>query len=261
MSLAVIVNTYEQPVALDAVLARLCQAPQPAEEIVVADDGSGPSTREVVAKWAKLAPMPVRHAWQEHTGFRRARVLNLAIAMATTEVLVFLDGDCLPSPRFASDHRALAEAGYFVQCRRCFVVEECVPDVLAGKVSLCSLALRGKITGLFKALRLPWPTVRRDQGLRGILGCNLAIRRDDLVAVNGYDESYEGWGREDSDLAARLYHLGRRRKFVHGRAIVYHLNHPQIGRALPQAAQQRLAETIRSQKIRCDRGVRQYLPA
>jgi glycosyltransferase involved in cell wall biosynthesis len=245
-------------VALDAVLARLCQAPQPAEEIVVADDGSGPSTREVVAKWAKLAPMPVRHAWQEHTGFRRARVLNLAIAMATTEVLVFLDGDCLPSPRFASDHRALAEAGYFVQCRRCFVVEECVPDVLAGKVSLCSLALRGKITGLFKALRLPWPTVRRDQGLRGILGCNLAIRRDDLVAVNGYDESYEGWGREDSDLAARLYHLGRRRKFVHGRAIVYHLNHPPASRGQLALAEQRLKETLDTRRIRAVRGLDQH---
>ena len=84
--------------------------------------------------------------------------------------------------------------------------------------------------------------------------------RDDLVAVNGFDEDYTGWGiGEDSDLGTRLYHLGRARKFVYGRAIVYHLNHPQLPKAHVPASQQRLAETIASGKIRCERGLHQYL--
>ena len=261
MRLTVIVNTYENPVALDAVLARLCRARCLADELVLADDGSGPATREVVELWKKRAPMPLRHAWQEHNGFRRARILNAAIALAQGDYLVFLDGDCLPSPRFASDHRALAEAGCFVQCRRCFIAESCVPDVLAGKKSLGRLALAGKISGLFKSFRLPWLVMRRDQDLHGILGCNLAIWKKDLVAVNGYDESYEGWGKEDSDLAARLYHLGRQRKFVHGRAIVYHLNHPPASRAQVPDAEKRLQETIDTQRVRARRGLDLHEPA
>ena len=261
MRLTVLINTYENPVALDAVLARLARARELADELVVADDGSGVSTREVVAKWQKRAPMPVRHAWQEHRGFRRARALNTAITLAQGDYLVFLDGDCLPSPRFASDHRALAEDGCFVQCRRCFVEEGCVPDALAGRKTLLQLALGGKITGLFKSFRLPWPVIRRDQELKGILGCNLAIWKKDLVAVNGYDESYEGWGKEDSDLAARLYHAGLRRKFVHGRAIVYHLNHPPASRAKLPEAEQRLEETLHTRRIKALRGLEQHSTA
>jgi GT2 family glycosyltransferase len=109
-------------------------------------------------------------------------------------------------------------------------------------------------------MRLPLPFIRRNTGQRGIIGCNMGIWRDDLLAVNGFDEEYAGWGiGEDSDVGTRLYHLGRPRKFVHGRAVVYHLNHPTLGRAHVSASQQRLAETIRSKKIRCERGVEQYL--
>ena len=86
--------------------------------------------------------------------------------------------------------------------------------------------------------------------------------RDDLIAVNGFDEGYTGWGiGEDSDLGTRLYHLGRLRKFVYGRAIVYHLNHPAPPKHHVPASQARLTETIRSHKVRCDRGIDQHLTA
>ncbi len=258
MRLTVVINTYENPAALDAVLARLCQPKHRADELIVADDGSGPATRKVVETWAKQAPMPVKHAWQEHQGFRRARILNDAIAKAEGDYLVFLDGDCLPSCRFVSDHRAMAETGYFVQCRRCFIDEAAVPDALAGRRSLLQLGLCGQISGLFKSVRLPWPTIRRDQDLHGILGCNLGIWKKNLVEINGYDESYEGWGKEDSDLAARLYHAGVRRKFIHGRAIVYHLNHPPASRAQLPEAQRRLEETIASGRIKAMKGLDQH---
>ena len=261
MRLTVVINTYENAAALDAVLARLCRTSLPADELIVADDGSGPATRVVVERWAQQATLPVKHVWQEHGGFRRARILNSAIATATGDYLVFLDGDCLPSRLFADDHRALAEIGYFVQCRRCFINEAAVPDAIAGRRSLLRLALTGQISGLFKSVRLPWPTIRHDQDLHGILGCNLGIWKKDLLEVNGYDESYEGWGKEDSDLAARLYHAGRQRKFIHGRAIVYHLNHPPASRAQLPEAQRRLEETISSGRVKAMQGLDRHSAA
>ena len=129
----------------------------------------------------------------------------------------------------------------------------------AGATPVWRWILAGRITGLAKAVRLPFPVVRRNTGQRGIIGCNMGFWREDLLAINGFDEEYTGWFGEDSDLGTRLYHLGRPRKFVYGHAVVYHLNHPMLPRSHLEGSRQRLEETIRSRKIRCERGVGQYL--
>lgn len=257
MRLSLIVSTYNNPVALDAILARLVKDPAgPPDEIIVADDGSGPATRDVVDKWVRQAPFPVKHVWHEDVGFRKTRILNAAIKQAEGDYIVFLDGDCLPEGRFIADHRALAERGTFVQGRRAFIAENKVPEILSGRASLKRLMLTGHVSGLFKAIRWPLPIIKRNQAQRGLIGCNLAIWRDDLLAVNGFDEAYEGWGiGEDSDLCSRLYNLGRQRKFVYGRALVFHLNHPQLCKKHVEESMRRLEETIRSKKVRCEIGL------
>jgi glycosyltransferase involved in cell wall biosynthesis len=229
-------------------------------EILLADDGSGASTRELIARWQQKPPAPLRHVWQEDLGFRKTIILNKSLAAATGDYIVLLDGDCVPHSRFVADHARLAERDFWVQGRRCFVRKKFAAAFVAGATPVFSWILLGRITGFAKAVRLPIPLVRRNTGQRGIIGCNMGFWRDDLLAVNGFDEEYAGWGiGEDSDVGTRLYHLGRPRKFVHGHAVVYHLNHPMLGRAHVQASLDRLAETIRSRKIRCERGVEQYL--
>jgi hypothetical protein len=104
------------------------------------------------------------------------------------------------------------------------------------------------------------PLVFRDRGQRGIIGCNMAFWREDVVAVNGFDETQLGRGiAPDSDLGTRIYNLGRERKFVYGRAIVFHLNHPVMPRDNLATKRAWLEETIRSGKTRCERGLQQYL--
>jgi glycosyltransferase involved in cell wall biosynthesis len=257
MRLSLIVSTYNNPAPLEAIFARLAAdtAGRP-DEVIVADDGSGPATRELVEQWKKRAPFAVKHAWHEDRGFRKTRILNIAITMTEGDYAVFLDGDCLPGKSFAADHVALAERGMFVQGRRAFVDEKKVADLLAGRTTVLKLALTGHVSGLFKAIRWPAPIIKRNQEQRGLIGCNLAIWREDLVAVNGFDEEYEGWGiGEDSDLCSRLYHLGRRRKFVYGRALVYHLNHPQLDKKHVPESLRRLEETILTKKVRCEKGL------
>jgi hypothetical protein len=234
------------------------QSERPAE-ILLADDGSGAATRELIAQWQQKLPAPLRHVWQEDHGFRKTIILNKSLAAATGAYIVLLDGDCVPHSRFVADHARLAERNFWVQGRRCFVGEKFAAAFVAGATPVFHWILTGRITGFAKAVRLPFPLVRRNTGQRGIIGCNMGFWRDDLLAVNGFDEEYTGWGGEDSDVGTRLYHLGRPRKFVYGHAVVYHLNHPMPGRARFQAGRQRLAETIRSKKIRCERGVEQYL--
>ena len=93
-----------------------------------------------------------------------------------------------------------------------------------------------------------------------MLGCNLAAWRRDLETINGFDEDYEGWGiGEDSDLGARLYNLGNHRKLVYGRAIVYHLNHPELSKEHVPESKARLQNTVDSKRVRCTRGLNLHL--
>ena len=256
--ISLIISTYEKPGALDQVLRGVQRQTEMPGEILVADDGSGAATRELIAQWQQKLATPLRHVWHEDLGFRKTIILNKSIAAAKGDYIVLLDGDCVPHPRFVEDHARLAERNFWVQGRRCFVREKFAVEFSPGVTPVFSWILRGRITGPAKAVRLPRPFVRRNTGQRGIIGCNMGFWREDLLAVNGFDEEYIGWGGEDSDVGTRLYHLGRPRKFVYGHAVVYHLDHPMIDRAQAPAGFQRLAETVRSNKIRCARGLDQY---
>ncbi|NDI17110.1 MAG: glycosyl transferase, partial [Verrucomicrobia bacterium] len=202
-------------------------------------------------------PCPVRHLWHEDLGFRKNVILNRALSTALGDYLVLTDADCIPHSKFIADHASLAEKGFWVQGRRSYLSSTFSNTLLpADSIHPLPLFLSGQLSGVAKAFRLPLPIIRRNQGQRGIIGCNMAMWRDDLLSINGWDEEYEGWGLgEDSDVGSRLYHLGRPRKFVYGHAILYHLHHPILGRDHLPKSKSRLEETLRTKKIRCTRGV------
>lgn len=258
--LGLIISTFDRPEALAKVLAGVERQTQAPDEVLISDDGSKEPTLALVRKWGATQPFRVQHVWHEHKGFHKTVILNKTVAETTAEYLIFLDGDCVPDARYLQDHRKLADRECWVQGRRCFVKEPFVPQFEAGRVPVWRWMLAGRITGAAKGIRLPFPIVQRNTAQRGIIGCNLAVWRDDLIAINGFDEEYSGWGiGEDSDMGTRLYHLGRRRKFVYAHAVVFHLNHPAAPKDHVTGSLQRLEETIRSRKVRCAHGLDQYL--
>jgi GT2 family glycosyltransferase len=255
-----IVSSYNNGEAIVQILSFLSQGSVTPQKVHIADDGSSKNSLDLIKNKLLRFAIPVDLHWQEDRGFRKARALNSAIRACESKYVVFLDGDCLPHKHFVRDHLAMAEKGYFVQGRRCFVRENQVVPLLEGKTSLLRLMLSGKVSGLLKSIRLPKPIVRTNKDMYGLLGCNLGAWRGDLLAVNGFDEDYEGWGREDSDLGARLYNLGLRRKMVYGRALVYHLNHPENKRDKLEQNDRRLEATISSGKKRCSNGIARESP-
>lgn len=254
-SVSLIINAHRQAASLRLILDRLAEAHIRPDQIIIAEDGEDPETECVMQNSAGRFTAAPLHLRQPHTGFRRSIILNRAIAAATSEYIVFLDGDCIPHREFIRDHRRVARRGTFVQGRRAFVKEAAVPSLLAGKTTLPTLFLTGRMHGCAKALRFPIPLVKEDTDLHGILGCNLGIWRDDLIAVNGYDESFIGWGKEDSDLAARLFHLGRSRRVVRNHAVIFHLDHPVADRTGLPSNEQRLADTLATRRVRALRGI------
>ena len=262
-SVALIINTFEQPDYLSRVLAAVSKQTSPPEEVILADDGSGQETRRLFARWSSSQIFRTEHAWQKNEGFRRARILNLAIASAQSQYMVFLDGDTIPHPRFVEEHRALARAGRFVQGRRALVEQRAAEYF--GKETLTADRRRafwsGQMRGVANAFHWPIPFRRFRSGLRGIRGCNLGIWRSDLVRVNGYNEAFTGWGREDAELASRLVNSGVRRVDVRGWVLCYHLWHPPASRAGLAVNDHLLASAQNVGAKTCELGLSQHLPA
>jgi GT2 family glycosyltransferase len=261
-ALSLLIKTFNQPEYLERILKAVSSQTQLPQEVVVGDDGSEPPTRALFERWSSRQPVPCKLAFQPRQGSRRARVLNIAIAQATSPYLVFLDGDTVPHPAFVADHLRLARPGTFVQGHRALIEQAGASFFGLGEFTADrrhALFLR-QLRGLKHAYRWPWPARRYRSDLRGIRGCNLAIWRDDLIKVNGYNEAFTGWGREDSELAVRLMNTGARRLDVRGWAICYHLWHPPASRVnLP--ANDQLLETAKAQKAAwCDTGLSAYLP-
>jgi glycosyltransferase involved in cell wall biosynthesis len=261
--LGLIINTHNQPEYLGRVLRAVEQQASRPDEVLLADDGSEAETGQLFAAWAAKQPFRCEHLWQKNEGFRRSRILNQAIARAQAEYLVFLDGDTVPHPQFIADHRALGQRGWFLQGHRALIEERAAS--FFGLNDFATDRRRAltqwQISGLKNAFRWPWPLRHPRSDLGGIRGCNLGIWRDDLVRCNGYNESFVGWGREDSELAVRLLNSGIQRLDVRGRALCYHLWHPPAGRAGLPANDDLLEKAKREKAVRCTLGLDQHLPA
>lgn len=259
-SLTLIINTYEQPDYLARVLAAVTAQVSPPNEVLVADDGSGPETGRVISEWSARQAFPTAHVRQPHEGFRRSRILNQAVAQARAQYIVFLDGDTVPHPAFVSDHRQLARPGTFIQGHRALVRQRAAAWFGLGQFARDRRHAfwLGQLEGIKHAFRWPWPLLRTRTDLRGIRGCNLGIWREDLVRVNGYNEAFVGWGREDSELATRLMNSGVQRLDIRGRALCYHLWHPPASRQSLAANDQLLAHARAADATRCEDGLAKW---
>jgi glycosyltransferase involved in cell wall biosynthesis len=231
-SLALIISTWNQPDYLARVLQAVSRQRILPAEVLLADDGSDDPTRMVFLDWAGRLKLRSEHVWQEHQGFRKARILNQAIARTRSDYIVFLDGDSVPHPRFVADHLRLAQPGSFLQGHRALVEQGAASYFGLGdfRRDRRRALLHNQLRGLKHAYRWPIFIRRVRTDLRGVRGCNLGTWRADLIAVNGYNEAFTGWGREDSELAVRLMNNGVKRLDVRGRALCYHLWHPPASR-------------------------------
>lgn len=256
---SLIIATYNWPAALDVILRSVRAQRVMPDEVLIADDGSGEDTRLVVMAHQTDFPVPLKHVWHEDRGFRLAAIRNEAIRQAQGDYILQIDGDIVLHPRFVEAHSAFAERASYVQGSRCMLSRERTARMLTDRsprVSLLASGLKNRLNGLYlpplsSLVRGPSDPDRRTRG------CHMAFWRSDLLAVNGYDERFEGWGREDSELAARLIHAGiRRRNFKFG-AVAYHLWHPEATRAAFPANHERYVETISNRRCWCDAGLLQ----
>jgi glycosyltransferase involved in cell wall biosynthesis len=269
MSIAVIVTTYNRPDALAAVLEGFLNQRDQNFELLIADDGSTSDTAKLVAQFQARSPFTIKHIWQEDDGFRAAAIRNRAIAATTAEYIVMVDGDCVPPGDFVASQRALAEPGWFLAGNRLMLTQAFTQQVLSKQLPIhqwrfadwLSAYRQGSIERWMPLIRLMHLGVLRKltpKRWKGAKTCNLSAYREDLIKVNGLDETYHGWGLEDSDLVIRLIRAGIRHKSARFAVPVVHLWHKENDRSQLLQNQQRLDAAIAATHIRAALGVDQY---
>jgi glycosyltransferase involved in cell wall biosynthesis len=260
-----VVTTYDRPAALARVLASVAHQTRPPDEVVVADDGSGPETGRVVRAFADGAPYPVRHVTQPHDGFRAARIRNAAIASTACDYVILLDGDMLVHPRFVEDHLEFARPGHYSQGVRIPLDDAATRLQLEPQASLPGPASSG-LGGLRRsyAIHSRWAAIRLRRvanAFVAIKSCNQGFWTADLVAANGFDEDMRGWGSEDKELCARLENAAVCRQTLVFSAIAFHLAHAPAPRDSAAANRARWQDTVRSGRTRCSVGLDGHLAA
>lgn len=262
LSTSLVVTTYNRPDALALVLESALRQSVPPLEVIVADDGSRPETRALVEAVAARAPIPVRHCWQPDDGFRAAAIRNKAFAMAGGQYLVMVDGDIVLHRDFVKDHQRAARRGTFVQGSRVILSEATTAAALAARridFGPATPGVRNRLNTLH------WPALSRLASYRSadifrVRSANLACWREDVVRVNGFDEDFVGWGREDSEFVARMQHAGVVKLHLKFAALGYHLFHPEASRQALPRNQAILDRCLASRAVRCEHGLDRHLP-
>ncbi len=262
MRLSLVVLTCERPDALELVLRGVARQRVPPFETIVTEDGAGAGTLACVEALRPGFPAPLVHLTQPRQGRGACRARNRGIAAARGDYVVFLDGDMVPGPAFVADHLAFARRGCFAQGSRVLLSEARTRALLAARQLDVSFLAGGleRRRHLVRAPRLRdlWgsPHQRRD----GVKSCNFAFWRDDLVALNGFEERLQGWGLEDAELAQRAFHLGLRRRDLRMGAVALHLWHPPSVLEDDNPNWVTLREVERTGRTRCARGVSEHVP-
>jgi len=237
ISVALIISTYNWPQALNQTLRSVVNQTILPNEVLIADDGSDERTANLIQQFITNNPtLNIKHVWHEDNGFRLAAIRNKAIRMAQSDYIIQIDGDIIIDQNFIADHLSIQAIGYFVTGSRLLLGKKITKVLLESeKVNFASLRWKGK--NFFNTLRIPFlmrllQNTYKTKGkhLDYVKGCNMAFWKSDLYLVNGYDESFIGWGREDSDICIRLINAGVKKKFIKFCAVQYHLYHPLASR-------------------------------
>ena len=234
--ISILLATYNWPQALKLCLESLATQTDKNFEIIIADDGSTESTKQVIESFKGSHPAVIKHLWQEDQGFRKTKILNQAIAAAHGDYLVFLDGDCIVQPDFVERHRELAQKGHLVTGSRILLNQALTQELLSWPnwsfarftENLIAKRLSGGINKYW-SLKIKlgngsWRDYKKFVWRR-IKGCNMACWKTDAEAINGFDETMTGWGHEDADFVFRLQHHGIHRKSGSWSTEVLHLFH------------------------------------
>jgi glycosyltransferase involved in cell wall biosynthesis len=261
---SLLISTYNWPQALSLCLQSIALQTQMPDEVIICDDGSKAETAQLIQSFQEQFPIAIKHVWQPDEGFQLARIRNKGFAEATGDYCIQIDGDLILHPYFVEDHMRFAKQGYFTTGSRVLLPDAFTKNLF--EQNNCRL-FTGRVPGKNKMNGLRIPLLQPLFGLfykrfgkhkYYVKGCNMAFWKSDLIRVNGYNEDFTGWGREDSELAIRLMNSGIKKRFLKFGAICYHLYHREASREMEQVNIDRMNQAIIQKTVTSPLGLNQY---
>ncbi len=204
-------------------------------EVVIADDGSGPKTKQLLKEMEGLVHYTIVHVWQEDDGFQKSRILNKSVVACNADYIIMTDGDCIPREDFVEVHNVNRSKGYFIsggyymlpmniskgitkddiEKQRCFNIkwlkEMGIPKTFRNN-KLTARGLISKLFNTFTPTNASWN------------GHNSSGWKKDILNVNGFDERMQ-YGGQDRELGERLFNFGIKSKQLRYSAVCVHLDH------------------------------------
>lgn len=268
-SCSLIITTYNQKERLALVLDSVRALETLPTEVLIADDGSAEDTKELIESYATNFPCPLVHIWQEDQGFRASRARNLAIKATRGEYIIIIDGDMIIESHFVRDHLRFAKKGVLIQGSRIILDQSFTDQMMQAysnkqqnifqqafqkkefKATRC--ALLSKL--VFALSTIKASVFAKKELIKGVRSCNMSFYKADCVAINGFNEAFEGWGREDSEFVARFLFNGGELRRLEFAGVAYHLYHKENTRAMLESNHTLYLQTLDSQMRFCEKGL------
>ncbi|MCX2678546.1 glycosyltransferase family 2 protein [Galbibacter sp. EGI 63066] len=235
IKISVIISTYNSEVWLQKVLWGYQNQQFKDFEMVIADDGSGPATKELLEQMKTEVFYPIKHVWQEDDGFQKSKILNKAILVCDALYIVMSDGDCIPRPDFLEIHYTTKREGHFLSGGYFKLPMETSKkinkeDIFAGRCFDPEWLKENGVPSTFKLNKLT-KSKRKASMLNFITptkttwnGNNSSGWKKDIVAVNGFDERMQ-YGGQDREMGARMVNNGVKPIQIRYSSTCVHLDH------------------------------------
>ncbi len=251
-----IVSTYNRPDALALVLKSIAEQSIQVDQVIIADDGSTAATKNLITSF-ETKIKNLQHVWQEDEGFRLAAIRNKALKASTGDFISMIDGDMVLHPDFIKTINKLAFKNQYLQGKRVLLNNETTASFLKSDISKISFFSEG-ITNRFNTISnlfLSKYLTRKYNSIQAVKGCSMHFWKSDAEKINGFNESFVGWGREDSEFLSRLLNAGITRKNIIFGAVAYHLYHEEASRAMLPENDKILDDCINEKKAWCNNGL------
>jgi glycosyltransferase involved in cell wall biosynthesis len=238
MKVSLIISVYKDVESLRTVLEGLKFQDYRNYQIVISEDGDSAEMRTFLQGYTH--ENPIVHFTQPDVGWRKNQALNRAIRQCEGDYLIFIDGDCVLHHMFIKNHVRFSGRGKILAGKRVKLGPEFTAAFKERIHAL--LSLEEKVEKEKKAMRKDGakfyeeafyvnpdgflsfiPKLRKMHQLKG---CNMSFYREDIEAINGFDEDYilPAIG-EDIDLTWRFKGLGYPLVSLRNLAVQYHLHH------------------------------------
>ncbi len=259
MRLTVIISYYKALDNLKVILKALNHQSSHDFEVILSEDDFNEETIRYFSDHSHTYSFPIRHLHQSaDLGFRKNEMLNRSLRECKTELVAFIDGDCIPHRHFVKAYLHHSKQGCFMAGRAVMLGERVSAEILKtealDKLNFFSLLT----TDSYKVKEAIYnPFFPMAYKTRGLSGRNWGCFKKHLLDINGFDEDYTNAGvGEDVDIEWRLMAHGIKRVSIKNKAIVFHLYHPRVyGQEGVQHNYRLLAQKKELHHLRCLHGI------